>query len=61
MKFTVLVPLALLAGLIIYNATLDGAGEGVRAYIGEWCAVLTLGCQQVHHFTEYCVMFHANT
>lgn len=39
-KLTVILPTALLAILIIYNATLDGSGDGVRAYMGEWCALL---------------------
>jgi Sodium:neurotransmitter symporter family len=35
-KVTVIVPWLLLAVMIIYNATLDGSRDGVRAYIGTW-------------------------
>ena len=35
-RFTVIAPWCLLAVFIIYNATLDGSGDGIRAYIGEW-------------------------
>ena len=35
-KLTVTLPWLFLTVLIIYNATLDGSGEGVKAYIGEW-------------------------
>jgi hypothetical protein len=35
-KVTVFAPLITLIALIIYSATLDGSGEGVRAYIGAW-------------------------
>ena len=35
-KLTVVLPWLLLAVMIIYNATLTGSGDGVKAYIGEW-------------------------
>jgi hypothetical protein len=35
-KFTVMVTWLLLAVLIVFNATLEGATDGMRAYIGEW-------------------------
>lgn len=35
-RFTVILPWILLAVLIVYNATLEGSLDGVRAYIGEW-------------------------
>jgi hypothetical protein len=35
-KLTVLLPWALLAILIIYNATLEGSRDGVELYIGKW-------------------------
>jgi SNF family Na+-dependent transporter len=35
-KFTVILPWVLLGVLTVFNATLDGSGNGVRAYIGEW-------------------------
>lgn len=37
-----MLPTILLAVLIIYNATLDGSGEGVEAYIGHWCALASM-------------------
>ena len=35
-KLTVTLPWLFLVTLIIYNATLDGSVDGVKAYIGEW-------------------------
>lgn len=35
-RYTVVAPWVLLAIFIIFNATLDGASDGVHAYIGEW-------------------------
>ena len=35
-RFTVVAPWVLLAVFIIFNATLDGARDGVHAYVGEW-------------------------
>ena len=35
-KLTVTLPWLFLSVLIIYNATLDGSADGVKAYIGEW-------------------------
>lgn len=35
-KITVIVPWCLMAIFIIYNATLEGSLDGIRAYIGEW-------------------------
>ena len=41
---TVALPWVILGILIIYNATLDGARDGVKAYIGEWCGSSTFSC-----------------
>jgi SNF family Na+-dependent transporter len=35
-KFTMTMPWFLLTVFIIHNATLEGASDGVKAYIGEW-------------------------
>eukprot|EP00892_Ulva_mutabilis_P009294 jgi/Ulvmu1/6737/UM030_0072.1 len=35
-RLTVTLPWLFLTALIIYNATLEGSGGGVKAYIGEW-------------------------
>jgi SNF family Na+-dependent transporter len=35
-KFTMLASWFIMAVLVIHNATLENAGDGVRAYIGEW-------------------------
>ncbi|GMH38799.1 hypothetical protein BSKO_06697 [Bryopsis sp. KO-2023] len=35
-KFTVPFPVLLIGVMLIYNATLEGAKDGVDAYIGEW-------------------------
>jgi SNF family Na+-dependent transporter len=35
-KITVVLPWLLIAILIIYNATLEGSLDGVKAYLGKW-------------------------
>ena len=35
-KCTVIIPWTLLLIMIIYNATLEGSREGIKAYIGTW-------------------------
>jgi SNF family Na+-dependent transporter len=43
-RFTVIVPWLLLFILIVYNSTLEGARDGVQAYIGEWdLSILKVG------------------
>ncbi|GMH36994.1 hypothetical protein BSKO_04867 [Bryopsis sp. KO-2023] len=35
-KFTVPIPILLIVVMLIHNSTLEGAGDGVKAYVGEW-------------------------